>query len=297
MTLLGAPGSGKGFYGRLLAQAWNVPLYSASRILRAATANNDTHGVDSGTLLDCDMVCDALREFLNDQHPPQQQNIHSNQTITPMPSSFFLMDGFPRTLRQIERMHETWPAALCLTTALHLNVPDAVCVAKIQGRRLCTICHQEPNLAHVRVQHNISQTNNNTNDYNLAIHKNNTNTDLCFDLPPSLPMDCRGRCNPQQQQQQQAPQPNTVWTQRPDDADGEIVRRRLLDYRTHEQPLLDYYHHSNSKANHNDDNGGSGLFSFAPYRGIQDFFAMQDFLETWFRARSSRVPAASAGRQ
>lgn len=251
LTLLGAPGSGKGFYGRLLADAWQVPLYSASRILRqqssasSATASCSRSDLDAGNLFDCDAVCRTLLSFLLEQQPEH-----------PAADAFYIMDGFPRTPRQVDVMRATWPEPYHLSRALHLNVPDAVCALKIAGRRVCAACHQEPNIAHV--QHHVSG----------------------FVLPPTLPVGCRRhRCRPA-----------TDWTRRPDDASDIVVAKRLAVYRHHERPLLHYYatgDNDNDSNQKTKNSTNSNLCSFTPYRGILDFPQMQQTLEDWLSGAAS----------
>lgn len=130
MSLFGAPGSGKGYYGRVLAKAWNVPLYSASIILRQSSISTDT-----GNLVDCELVSTTLLNFFQQSH-----------------TSNFLMDGFPRTRQQIDYMDQEWPEEYRITHALRLEVPDIVCAQKIAGRRVCRICQHEPNSAHVETK-------------------------------------------------------------------------------------------------------------------------------------------------
>lgn len=212
MTMFGAPGSGKGFYGRLLAEAWQVPLYSASSILRAS---GDVADLDSGNLADCTAVTKILIEFIQGQQkqPPPTTTLKPGTSISTASSRGqqsvqqpvnFLMDGFPRTRRQVDLMNDTWPPRYRIATALHLNVPDEVCARKIAGRRICTVCQQEPNSA----------------DVNTA----------GFVLPPTVPSVCQNRCRPE-----------TEWKRRPDDDSEIIIAMRLADYRLHEQPLVDYY--------------------------------------------------------
>lgn len=184
MALLGAPGSGKGFYGRFLAAAWKVPLYSASKILRQSSISTD-----SGKLVDCETVSTALLKFLQENDAAQ---------------THFLMDGFPRTRQQIDFMNHEWPAEYRVSTAFRLNVPDAVCAQKIAGRRVCQICHHEPNSADVVFEG--------------------------FVLPPTIPTVCQGRCDPAKD-----------WVRRADDESDHVIAQRLQDYRLHEQPLIDYY--------------------------------------------------------
>jgi adenylate kinase len=195
MTILGSPGSGKGFYGRRFAQAWNVPLYSASQILKDSNALS-ADVVKSGRLLDCETVSAAILGYLQRNHDPS--------------SARFLLDGFPRTRRQVALMDAHWPAPLTVPVALHLDVPDQVCVDKIFGRRLCSICRQEPNVANVQYGK--------------------------FDLPPTRPPSCENRCDP-----------DLHWLRRTDDESKDVVLKRIADYRTHEKELLESYSSGSGK--------------------------------------------------
>ena len=124
LTIIGAPGSGKGFYGRLLAQAWGVPLITTSDVLRQA-ANIRTNLLDKGKLVDCQVVSNVLLGYL-----------------LSLPEQHYILDGFPRTRLQIQLMTQTWPSHLQVQAALHLNIPDAVCQQKLMGRRHCCVCRR-----------------------------------------------------------------------------------------------------------------------------------------------------------
>lgn len=126
LSLLGSPGSGKGFYGRPLAEAWKVPLFTVSTVLRQVLPSAS---LDDGKLLDDRTVSEALLDFLRDQSTP------------------YLLDGFPRTLAQVHLMRDHWPTPI--DTALHFAVPDFVCTAKMLGRRHCPKCDKSINVAAV----------------------------------------------------------------------------------------------------------------------------------------------------
>jgi adenylate kinase len=130
LTMIGPPGSGKGFYGRPLASNWKAPLWTASSILRASNLN-----VDSGQLLECQLVSDSILYHI-------QSNKQTNQT------SGYILDGFPRTMQQVQLM-ETWPQEHRIQAAVQLDIPDFVCQAKVAGRRLCRVCKKEWNVAGV----------------------------------------------------------------------------------------------------------------------------------------------------
>lgn len=186
LTILGPPGSGKGFYGRYLAQYFNLPLLTASSILRSERPDLD---LSTGKLIDCQLVSETLRAYV------KKENRH------------YLMDGFPRTPKQIQLMEETWPIANQVHFALKLDIPDEICEQKMLGRRKCLKCNKEYNVANVQT--------------------------LGFDLPPTLPdkncSECVNyKCNPSE------------WVQREDDV-PHILRHRLKVYRDHERPVVDFY--------------------------------------------------------
>lgn len=123
-SLIGPPGSGKGSYGRHLAEALNLSLVGVSSVLKELRPGLD---LSSGALVDDAVVTDALQDYFH-------QSKHDS-------SPGFLLDGFPRTSAQIDLTTERWSPDLQLQAAIKLNVPDFVCEAKLLGRRTCTKCH------------------------------------------------------------------------------------------------------------------------------------------------------------
>ena len=189
--------SGKGFYGRPLSEAWGVPLWTASTLLRAS--EKAQHLLDSGRLVDCQLVSHTIVNFLHEQQ---------QQTMAKSTFSAFVMDGFPRTRHQIDLMEKEWPSQWHVSHAVLLDVPQAVSIAKIGGRRFCGKCQRH---------------------YNTAGYFEGK-----FDLPPilpaTIPCDYDTSCHPE-----------THWQVRADDVDAGIVRQRLQEHQQHEQPIIDYY--------------------------------------------------------
>ena len=223
LTLFGKPGSGKGFYGRRFAEAWNIPLYSASNILKKSKALPD-EVLKSGHLLDCETVSNSLLTYLVQNHDS---------------STRFIIDGYPRTQKQVKLMDTHWPITLRVPIALHLDIPDKVCVDKIVGRMLCSICQMEPNVADVKFG--------------------------SFDLPPTRPLSCENRCDP-----------NLHWQKRPDDESEHVVLKRIAEHRRHEDDLIKSY-----------SGAGKKVFSISPYRGAKDFPLMREYIENMLFAHSS----------
>ena len=174
--MIGPPGSGKGSYGRLLAESLSIPLITVSSLLKQAHLD-----IASGKLVDDATVSRILAERL--------------------PLQPYLLDGFPRTLNQVTLMEREWSIP-SIKAAISLEVPRQVCLKKLLGRRVCTVCDMSWNVADV--QHDQ------------------------FDLPVSLPENC-SRCSP-----------SDDWMQRLDD-EPTIVNERLDTFYERTVPILEHY--------------------------------------------------------
>jgi adenylate kinase len=92
LLMLGAPGSGKGTQGKLLAQHLGIPQISTGDLIRAAMKDGTPLGkkakgyYDQGMLVPDDIIFGLIEEILNS--PAAKQGV--------------LMDGFPRTIPQAE---------------------------------------------------------------------------------------------------------------------------------------------------------------------------------------------------
>jgi adenylate kinase len=120
LVLLGAPGSGKGTQGALLAQRLGVPLISTGGLLRAhARAGTDLGRqvagyLNRGDLVPDDLLLAALDEALR----------------ATMTTGGYILDGFPRNLAQARHAEEVAaPEAV-----IHLAVPDDVARQRLAGR-------------------------------------------------------------------------------------------------------------------------------------------------------------------
>lgn len=120
LVLLGAPGSGKGTQGALLAQRLGVPLVSTGELLRAHAGAGTDLGLkisaylDRGDLVSDDLLLAALDDALR----------------ATMTAGGYVLDGFPRTLAQASHAEEVAaPEAV-----IHLAVPDEVARQRLAGR-------------------------------------------------------------------------------------------------------------------------------------------------------------------
>jgi adenylate kinase len=96
ILLLGPQGAGKGTQGRLIAAEHGIPHVATGDMLRAAMATGTELGrqvkpiYDAGQLVPDDLMIALIRERLGADHAREG----------------FVLDGFPRTMRQAEALEE-----------------------------------------------------------------------------------------------------------------------------------------------------------------------------------------------
>jgi adenylate kinase len=129
LILLGAPGAGKGTQGALLAKRHGLDRIVTGDILRQAVRNETALGLEArqfmeaGELVPDHLILEMIREVLAGT------------------DRGFVMDGFPRTLEQAERLDDALTdMGLELDAVLVLDAPEDVVVRRISGRRSCPEC-------------------------------------------------------------------------------------------------------------------------------------------------------------
>lgn len=232
LALIGKPGSGKGTYGKLLATRLDCPLVVVGDILRDHVKHGSALGekIDAyqrqGKLVEDNIVAEALLSHLN--------LIFAEKT-RPDTTFGFVLDGFPRTVKQAQmidndvknKLNEIiWPEKFRLNYVVDIDVPDWICIDKILGRRKCSVCHSSFNISDVNKPP--------------------------FRMPPQLP-------NPYPCTQCDM---ETSWEKRIDD-DENIVVQRLEEYREKSQPVSKYFQHTGR------------LLTFVPYNGIDDMYKLE----------------------
>jgi adenylate kinase len=131
LIFIGPPGSGKGTQAKRLSSRYEVPHISTGDMLREAVAEGTALGQEadkimkSGALVPDDVIIGMIRERL----------------ARPDAKKGFILDGFPRTLPQAEKLdvlvsgNGSEPLRV-----LRLLVPDEAIVKRIALRRTCAQC-------------------------------------------------------------------------------------------------------------------------------------------------------------
>lgn len=125
IIVLGAPGSGKGTQGALLADRLGVPKIATGDLLRAAVRDGTPLGVearsfmDRGLLVLDEIILGLIEEVL--RSPEAQDGV--------------IMDGFPRTLAQAEAVEGLLAdRGSRIDRVLLIDVPEDELVKRMLGR-------------------------------------------------------------------------------------------------------------------------------------------------------------------
>lgn len=125
MILFGPPGAGKGTHGPKVEDMLGIPQLSTGDMLRAAVANKTEVGkkaeaiMKAGGLVSDDIVVGIIRDRI--QEPDCKFG--------------FILDGFPRTLKQAQALDAMLAQeGACVTKVIELQVPDSVLEERICGR-------------------------------------------------------------------------------------------------------------------------------------------------------------------
>lgn len=133
LVLLGPPGAGKGTQGQYLTERLGIPKISTGDMLRDAADAGTAVGLegktytDLGRLVPDDLIIRLVQERLTE----------------PDAAEGYLLDGFPRTVRQAEALEVWLPAhGQQLDAVVDLRVDQDIIVGRISQRRVCPNCHE-----------------------------------------------------------------------------------------------------------------------------------------------------------
>jgi adenylate kinase len=131
LVLLGPPGAGKGTQSVVLAKKYNIPHISTGDILRESVKSGQPLGLkaksfmDKGELVPDEVVTGIVAERLK-----------KDDTI-----KGYILDGFPRTLKQAEDLEAALKkASSSIDMVVYFATSPAVAIERLTGRRVCKAC-------------------------------------------------------------------------------------------------------------------------------------------------------------
>jgi adenylate kinase len=137
LILLGPPGSGKGTQAKYLESRLKARHLSTGDILRAAVKNNTELGekaksyMDKGELVPDDLMIDLIKTEMADSKSSQG----------------YLLDGFPRTLVQAEKLEQMLAQnGTRLDLVIKFSLPEEMLIKRLTGRLVCPKCSSNYNL-------------------------------------------------------------------------------------------------------------------------------------------------------
>ena len=129
LTILGAPGAGKGTLASAISEALRIPSISTGALLRDEIASGSELGVyidsliSKGNFVPDDVIVKILLNRLENEDC----------------RNGYILDGFPRNEEQAKHLIDY---GIKLTRALLLDISDDVIVSRLTGRRECVSCHR-----------------------------------------------------------------------------------------------------------------------------------------------------------
>jgi adenylate kinase len=130
IVLLGAPGAGKGTQCKRIVEKYGLTHLSSGDILRQEKAAGSVLGrkaqsyMDSGELVPDEVIVEMMAD-----------------AIKKTPKNGFVLDGFPRTVNQADRLDKSLAYnGKRIDAVLNLKVDDRIVIERMTGRRSCPQC-------------------------------------------------------------------------------------------------------------------------------------------------------------
>lgn len=136
VVLMGAPGAGKGTQARLLSAKFAYPQISTGDILRAMARAKTPLGREINAAQGAGhLVSDTVLA-----------NVILARTAQSDCCDGYILDGYPRTLRQAHALERLADHGTREILAVAVNVPPDTLLKRLTGRRTCTRCGEIYNL-------------------------------------------------------------------------------------------------------------------------------------------------------
>ena len=127
IIFLGAPGAGKGTQSARISEHFKIPTISTGNVIREALKSGSEMGlkvksyIDKGDLVPDDVVIGIVKDRISLDDC----------------KNGFILDGFPRTLAQVEALDNL---GVNIDKVIDIEVDDEVIYKRMSGRRICSEC-------------------------------------------------------------------------------------------------------------------------------------------------------------
>lgn len=133
LLMAGSPGSGKGTHGRRLGAFLQIPHIATGDLLRDQVAKGTPIGREAQTYMD-------RGDYVPDEVMIEMIRL---RLADPDSEKGFLLDGFPRTIRQAEELDKLLAdLGQSIDAMIVLEVPTEEMVRRLSGRRTCPTCQR-----------------------------------------------------------------------------------------------------------------------------------------------------------
>ncbi|MCS7242066.1 MAG: adenylate kinase [Candidatus Caldatribacterium sp.] len=137
IILLGPPGAGKGTQAKRIEEEFGIPQLATGDIIRLAIKEGTEWGrkaesfVREGQLVPDEVVIGIVKDRLS------RDDVRRG----------FILDGFPRTLKQAEALEEMLQElGITIDAVLYFDIPAEELVRRLSARRVCENCQAPYNL-------------------------------------------------------------------------------------------------------------------------------------------------------
>lgn len=137
LVFLGAPGVGKGTYASRISLILGIPHIATGDLFRDEIREGTELGkeakeyMESGELVPDELVIDMLKKRIHEKDCEKG----------------FILDGFPRTVRQAEELEMITHIDL----VVNINLKEEILIKKLAARRICKGCGKIYNIADIKV--------------------------------------------------------------------------------------------------------------------------------------------------
>lgn len=134
---MGPPAAGKGTQSELIVRNYDIPHISTGDMLRSAVSNKTAMGLEASKYMNAGLLV------------PDEVIIGLVEERLAMPDcqKGFLLDGFPRTVKQAEALDEMLKKSQReINSVILLTADDEILTGRIVNRRVCPNCGASYNI-------------------------------------------------------------------------------------------------------------------------------------------------------